>query len=109
MKNSRPVLAEGPIEGESMLVCPCGGDYLRQGSVEVWSRDAEDGPGTMVHTNGALVEVKRVEDGFIGRRGDLRIHFLCETCEWMRTLVIYQHKGQTFLYWSDSEDGAKTP
>lgn len=109
-------MSEQPVEIEAadkympaMLKCPsCGGTNLHQGHVKVYSRDAEDGPGTVVTVDGLIAHTARVSARDIpGRRESLQISFFCEECDgdpsrwdkWSMVLEIRQHKGATYLSW----------
>jgi hypothetical protein len=90
------------------LECPlCGNDYLHQGRVLVVTRD-EDSDATVVDVvRGHNLSVTSSVSKEIchGRRQSLLMQFSCENCECARKergnkwLVIYQHKGRTFMEW----------
>lgn len=86
--------------------CAAGDGYLHQGDVRVQIRDHEDSHGTRVEVaSDGAVTVSRIEDGFVGRRDDLRIRFYCESCAHEYYLVIWQHKGRTYMCWERIWEG----
>jgi hypothetical protein len=89
--------------GEALLLCPRCHDttsYLHHGAVRVYER-REDSP-TAIRTTVADEELYRdlaCPDVGTGRRHSLEIAFTCEQCDLDAWLVVYQHKGQTFITW----------
>lgn len=94
------------------LLCPrCGGNYLHHGSVIIRNRLKEDGPVEVIAITG-VSEVSRAAVPLAwGRRQDLTIGFACENCDGASEenlfLHIVQHKGQTFMFWTDTRDPPK--
>src|SRR5678810_1017762 len=103
--------------GGQSLSCPCcGSEYLHQGRIEVYGRDAEDAPSfrRVVSGDGA-VEADEGGNNPSSRRQGLIIFFECEDCHLAMLdepgfnadrnvraafrLAIYQHKGNTFVEW----------
>jgi len=94
-----------PTDYEDGLTCPdCGGQYLHHGCVEVFDR-SEDELKTLVttvdtgHTEVELVPTVTTNNPSARRHG-IRISMACESCGPLdEDLVIYQHKGYTFIAW----------
>lgn len=92
------------INSENEILCPdCGNNYTHHTSVNVITRDCEDGPGTSALSTYEGVSVSRVEAGKIfGRRDVIEIELWCESCGEdapKKKLVINQHKGNTQIQW----------
>ncbi len=86
-------------------ICPhCGFDFLHQEKVEVWFRD-EDAD-MALHTICGEGITFFTEDSSLGnpspRRDGIVVSFFCESCDAKSHLMIYQHKGQTFIEWSNA-------
>ena len=104
--------------GNGSLHCPlCGGYNLHHEAVAVYTglcprEDLSKEQEVIVHTNGT------VEDGYTLRTGTrnpslrregIRIRMSCESCSYdpanpedaISDLVIYQHKGTTYIEWDD--------
>lgn len=86
------------------LLCPrCSEEYLHQEKIEVFNRseDADTGNHTTIIRDTTTV----CHDSLVGnpsaRRQGLAIEFFCELCGIRSTLLIYQHKGNTFLKWRE--------
>lgn len=86
------------------LLCPeCGCNNLHQGMVSVYNR-TEDAERTQVVkvSVGVLTCLDSLSDGCgnpSSRRHGLRIAMVCEQCPCGYDLVLYQHKGTTFMGW----------
>lgn len=81
------------------LVCPhCGGLNLHHEGVSVFERSAEDGPVHAVHCG---VADGRQPLNPSARRSGVVIGLWCEGCEKRHLLNIAQHKGTTYLTWTD--------
>lgn len=98
------------LEGdENSLCCPrCGFDYLHQAAVEVWNRgEDEEIEGVRITADGDIVEATGRNPS--PRRDGVSIAFSCEECSCdedgnadgsiIGELVIFQHKGQTYIEW----------
>ncbi len=91
------------------LICPhCGGNYLHQGTVVVYDRheDADKVRRTIV--NQGAVSSTDIDNNTSGnpssRRHALTVFFECEFCQRDDLqLHIIQHKGNTFVEWSDPD------
>lgn len=94
----------------SKLICPaCRNTYLHQGSVRILNRFHEDGEGILTSvpedpTNPGSRQLMADKGIRHGRRDYIEIDFECETCDasteaYSLSLVISQHKGETFLRW----------
>ncbi len=91
--------------------CPCGFQCTHQGRVRVWIRDREDSP------TGLYTEIGEEVSHFRGtlppgnpssRRQGLAIDFLGE-CGHEFTVYISQHKGDTFVSFSEPRDAPSNP
>ena len=97
-------------------VCPnCGSDYLHHETVTVFNRRREDdimAQRTTVAPDGSIRSEMADSYGSgnpSSRRDGLTIRFSCEGCEYVSTLGIAQHKGNTQISWvsivpDDTED-----
>lgn len=96
---------------DDALQCPsCNGQNLHQGTVYVYNRDedAETTAVTMVTgTEVTTVHNARLCGNPSVRRHGLRISMSCEGCGEVGDMVVYQHKGCTFIEW-DLNDGSDT-
>ena len=90
----------------SSLICPwCKNDYLHHGEVTVINRIWEDHDGLEIKVNQFVVESWPVKaDKILMRRNCVKIEFKCEHCPNFSTLVLIQHKGNTFLYWDENPE-----
>lgn len=107
-------------QGDWLDECPyCKGNNLHQGTISVYNPDAPRiewnmDPGatqkytlmtrvTHVFDNGT-VTTARVERSATNNpsqeREGLLVEFYCETCDNKPTLAIFQHKGTTFIGWT---------
>lgn len=88
-------------DNRQTLKCPhCGGEWLHHGAVEIWNRKDEDDNGEVVRVDEkGVASASAIDPAFVGRRDDIRVSFWCEGCSNKPTLVIWQHKGQTFQAW----------
>lgn len=95
--------------GHPTLKCPrCGGLYLHQNGVEVFSRHKEDSS-RGIHAAIDYYEERanvdtRMDGNPSGRRDGIRISFECEFCpsdgvEGDHVLSIVQHKGNERIEW----------
>lgn len=96
------------VNTENELLCPvCGSNFTHQSSVNVITRDCEDGPGTSAVCDESGVKVARVEsEKIFGRRDAIEIEFWCESCGETaptKKLIINQHKGCTQIQWANSK------
>ena len=83
------------------LLCPkCGCNNLHQTSVDVYFRpeDAEHGIHAYVDFEGVKTDMD-VDNNPSARRSGLYVTFECEQCDGDKDLLIYQHKGTTYLEW----------
>lgn len=92
------------INSENEILCPdCGSNYTHHLSVNVVTRDSEDGPGTSALSTAEGVSISRVDaDQIYGRRDVIEITLWCESCGenvQKKKLVINQHKGNTQIQW----------
>ncbi len=84
------------------LLCPlCGGNYLHHKVIETFERceDAEEGMHTTITRDRVDVKYEPLVDNPSPRRDGLKIEFYCEFCGNQLTLVILQHKGETWVGW----------
>lgn len=81
------------------LVCPgCGSNYLHHGKVEIFDRSEDQSDGLHVVVGDQDVRIDKVMTGNPStRRHGLKIHMDCEQCKCEPVLIIYQHKGQTYV------------
>jgi len=85
---------------ESMACLHCGGDYLHQGTVEVFWREQEDSAtGLCARITESTVELHTNADtnNPSRRRQGLRIRLKCENCPGVCWLTVSQHKGCTYV------------
>jgi hypothetical protein len=86
----------------SALLCPaCDYHCLHHSRVEVYDR-SEDEVLTTLTTVGRLVQTEMVQNTRRNpspRRHGMRIFFYCEGCPVESSLVLYQHKGSTYVEW----------
>ena len=92
------------VNSENEILCPvCGGNFLHHSSVNVFTRDSEDGPGTSALSTHEGISITRKDDKEIyGRRDAIQIEFWCESCgenASPKRLIINQHKGNTLIQW----------
>ena len=86
-------------DDNNAVLCPrCGFFYLHQEAVEVWNREEDKDVEGIRITEGGQV-AKATGDNPSDRRSGVSIAFSCEGCPGDVELVIYQHKGQTFIEW----------
>lgn len=94
------------LDHQNALVCPtCGGSCSHQGAVTVYDRTEDD----------EVTRVTEVDDGRIyaqpissehtnnpsRRRHGVRIAIECESGCQPLDLVVYQHKGSTYIEWGN--------
>jgi hypothetical protein len=97
-------------DGDEAISCPnCGDAYLRSGAVRIRERSVnEDGPGhelTVEHGVVQREELPADHPRWRGRRQDVAIAFECENCDASPLILrLVQHKGVTFLHWSQDEE-----
>ena len=87
------------------LICPnCGCNNLHQVAVDVYFRneDAKYGLHTCVDFSNATTDMEVGGNPSL-RRSGLYITFECEQCPVESKLNILQHKGTTYLEWSEHE------
>ncbi|MBN2759810.1 MAG: hypothetical protein JXQ79_04865 [Rhodobacteraceae bacterium] len=92
---------------ENTLHCPsCDGVYLHQGRVEVFNRAEDADEGTHVVDTDTVQADRNLAGNPSNRRQGLKMNFFCETCHADVWLLIYQHKGNTFvrMEYQDSEN-----
>lgn len=106
------VMSELIIE-DRILTCPnCGGEYLHQKDVQIFTREGEDRETKKTVVNSGTGKVNQMDgdqsaENPSSRRGGMSIFFMCEYCTStdnfspLYQLNIYQHKGQTFMEWSE--------
>lgn len=88
---------------ETAILCPnCGSEWMHHGNVEVFERNRDDDVnGIHVYVDGekVLVDSDASTRNPSRRRDGIRISFWCERCPFPSSLLIYQHKGQTYTRW----------
>ncbi|MFU0948764.1 hypothetical protein ACM26Q_24055 [Kluyvera ascorbata] len=84
---------------EYLLNCPhCKGTYLHQYKYEIFERSEDAQVGTHAVISGDGINIDRSMAGNpSARRDGAKIYFTCEGCDESPTLLITQHKGQTFI------------
>jgi hypothetical protein len=97
-----------PPQGGSpaVLLCPnCGFDYLHHYRVEVFERkeDEEKGVHVLVEQGKAVID-QNLSGNPSSRRDGLRIQFACEGCSARPVLTIAQHKGNTHVEFTFTEE-----
>ena len=93
-------LAENSPTVEFSLRCPCGSDMTHFAGLAAFMRqeDAPTGTLTLIDAGGTHVaEGDPLRDNPSVRRDGIRLYFTCEDCDGFM-LVLYQHKGNTFVY-----------
>ena len=100
---------------DEALACPlCENTYLHQGPVEIYERgeDAEVVCQYKIDRGrgyGVYHLPSKESNNPSSRRQGLRLYFMCELCsqnpekEYDIPLVIYQHKGKTYVEWEVSQ------
>ena len=90
--------------GYQALVCPfCGGSDLHQDSMQVIWRMEDASTGLRIQSlSDETFSVDHDASGAVGRRQAMEITFWCEHCDTRPTLLIYQHKGKTYLTWDNA-------
>ena len=91
-----------------ILTCPhCEWDYTHQGDVQVWHRAEDEAHGTWANiTRHGATSCPVLPDGNPSpRRNGLRVKMDCENCGSAFSLIVAQHKGQTYLYAEAYVDG----
>lgn len=89
-------------EFEKILNCPfCKSEWSHHGEINVFQRD-EDNINTIVTnitpTFGTIVAtIKDCKENPSSRRHGISVAIKCESCLKPYMLLIYQHKGQTFV------------
>lgn len=87
------------------LQCPrCQDTWMHQGQVEVFHNHTREhkGEGRRVIVSDAVQVDNDISTNPSYRRQGLRIHFDCERCGPVQGLVVYQHKGETFVEWEQN-------
>jgi len=93
---------------DDVLSCPhCGSDYMHHTMVEVynrtedadWDRISVSTCDEMSGNNKYELSIDQQGVNPSPRRSGVRMVFNCEQCEKLSKLIIYQHKGQTFMEW----------
>lgn len=95
------------VDWDNALCCPaCGNNYLHQGRVTAFNRNEDDQLTHRVdvdYNNITAVTVPSEGSGNPSpRRHGLVVEFRCETCTHVPRLVILQHKGGTYVEWSQT-------
>ncbi len=91
------------------LCCPhCGGNYLHQSTVLVYNRREDEDKVTRTIINQGAISSTTIDNDTSGnpsrRRHALTVFFECEFCQHADLqLHILQHKGNTFVQWSDPD------
>lgn len=89
------------MNSQNPINCPkCGGEFLHHDSAVVCNRK-EDSSVTefiSVSTDGQVDSYQGPsEDNSSQRRDSVEVRFWCEMCHHKPTLLVKQHKGQTFI------------
>jgi hypothetical protein len=93
---------------EAILLCPnCGDDYLGHERIEVFDRweDAKHGVHVLIENGKATMDAS-MEGNPSQRRHGLTIGFSCEGCGKESTLILYQHKGNTYFQFAAQKEAA---
>ena len=99
-----PVLKIGYQDYHKTLHGINGCNNLHQKSVEIFDReeDEETGLHVVAERDKQLLVDEDMSNNPSSRRQGLKINFSCECCEGkVHTLNIAQHKGTTFVFWSE--------
>jgi len=104
---------QDPFGDDEPLICPsCGSDYLHHHGIAYFDREEDSKRGSLVFIQKHSLEEEEslrvvqesnsLMDGCPSpRRGGMVIGFGCESCPAISSLSIYQHKGQTYVEWTD--------
>ena len=101
-----PLLQLFKEDNFDVLKCPeCGVSSLHHYRVEYFDREQDDHFGLHVSIqNGKVTQDQDMTDNPSTRRGGLSIFFWCESCNEMPVLRIAQHKGQTEVKMTVSQE-----
>jgi hypothetical protein len=90
------------------LACPaCGCNNLHHDGIRYFTRCEDDEDVQVVMVGGYEEDVRvttRPNSGSgnpSGRRSGMVVQFYCEVCPVLSSLAIYQHKGTTYIEWTD--------
>lgn len=88
------------------LLCPnCGFNYLHHDRVEIFERSEDATLGLLVTVAEGKVTMETSLSGNpSSRRNGLTVHFWCEGCKATPVLTIAQHKGNTIVNITHSEE-----
>lgn len=89
---------------EVTLECPmCHEGYLHHGKIEIYDRSEDEKSGLLVICENKTAEIKtNLEGNPSARRHGVRVWFYCENCGNKEfSLILAQHKGNTFLCWEN--------
>jgi hypothetical protein len=93
---------------ELLLLCPiCGHNCVHQSEITIYQRKQEDALIVKTVANSAITTIE-ISDEAHGRRDSLEIDFWCE-CSCYFTVLILQHKGETYIDVINIVDGADAP
>lgn len=83
--------------------CPkCDGDYLHHNRVEIFNRHEDATTGLHVTVDQTQYSVdENIAENPSSRRHGLHIQFECEECGEVSKLVLYQHKGNSYMGWAN--------
>ncbi len=89
------------VTTDLVLNCPqCGGECLHHENVQVYRRSSEDDDeGLHVAMHRHVQLTTSMAGNPSPRRDGMRVMFSCENCPARPSLVIYQHKGSTYVGW----------
>ena len=93
------------------LICPvCNGENLHQRAVGVYHHTSNDNRGVLVDPNGECTVHTNIHANILNpsnEREGMRINFWCEIECKVPDLLLYQHKGTTYLEWDNTLSGSK--
>jgi len=95
------------VPDKPTLLCPfCGGNFLHHVQLETFERgeDAKKGMHTVVTADHVDVKYDSLVGNPSARRHGFKVTFRCEQCNNPLTLLVLQHKGETWVGWDNGDD-----
>lgn len=90
--------------GINILNCPsCGGRNLHQVNSKIIFRNEDSDCIEYKIDKKSISEKKIKNEKLSGRRDSLNVCFECEECNGIKRLVIMQHKGETHIFFDNTQ------